>query len=227
MKYHVEFDIDFRRNPYKGIYIAFEGIDGSGKTTLVKRLKDDFEEKGRKAVLTKEPTRKDQIGTLIHEFLQNKIKIPSTAFQYLFVADRVVHMETSVEPFLRDGKIVITDRCFWSSVVYGILDKIEDAKALSNNEMLLTAQSILSMYHQFIVPDITFYIKVSEETAIKRLLKMSKKKEYYETKEKLKKIKEGYDWLVNKFSNEITVIDGEQSIEDVSEQILKHVASIK
>lgn len=221
MKYHVSFDIDFKRNPHKGIYIAFEGIDGSGKSTQVQKIKEYFEEKERSVVLTHEPTRKPPIGDLIHNIIQGKVKIPAVAFQYLFAADREVHSKTVIEPALNGGKIVITDRCFWSSVAYGILDRAENSGKINNEDLILVSQSILSMYHQFIVPDITFYIKVSEDDAIKRLSKMDKEKEYYETKEKLKKIKEGYDWLTEKFPKEITVIDGEQSVERVTADIIK------
>lgn len=220
MKYHVEFDIDFRKNSYKGIYIAFEGIDGSGKSTQAQRIKEYFEKKGTPIVLTHEPTRKPPIGDLIHNIIRGKIKLPSVSFQYLFAADREVHMKALIEPSLKSGKVVVTDRCFWSSVAYGILDKTENSEKLNNEDLILVSQSILSMYHQFIVPDITFYIKVSEETAIKRLSKMDKKKEYYETAEKLRKIKEGYDWLAEKFSNEITVINGEQPVEKVTADIV-------
>ncbi len=52
MKYHVSFDIEFRKNPYEGFYIAFEGIDGAGKTTQGAVLKKYLEEKGKNVVLT-------------------------------------------------------------------------------------------------------------------------------------------------------------------------------
>ncbi len=229
MKYHVSFDIEFRKNPYEGVYVALEGIDGSGKTTQVKRLKEYFEKKGKNAVLTKEPTKESPIGALIQNFLLRKIKLPKVSLQYLFASDRAMHMEKFVEPSLQKGKMVISDRCFWSSVAYGILDKKKDLPAgrqgfnkLSNAEILLVSESILSMYHQFIVPDVTFYISVSADIAISRISKMEKKQEYYETAEKLRKIKAGYDWLAGKFGKEIVVVDGEQSVDKVTAEILKN-----
>jgi len=222
MKYHVSFDINFKRNPYKGFYIAFEGIDGSGKTTQAKRLKEYFEKKRKRVLLTHEPTRKPPIGDLIHNIVQGNIKLPSVSFQYLFAADREVNMKTEVLPALRAGKTVITDRCFWSAVAYGMFDKSKEFTS-RNKDLILISQSILSLYHQFIIPDCTFYIKISEETAIKRLAKIRRKKEYYETLAKLKKIKEGYDWLAKKFPKEITIIDGEPLAEKVTEQILKNL----
>ena len=47
MRYHIEFDISLRKNPYKGVYIAIEGIDGSGKTTQAEKLARYFKEKGK------------------------------------------------------------------------------------------------------------------------------------------------------------------------------------
>src|SRR3990167_4324310 len=194
MKYHVSFDIEFRKNPYKGIYIAFEGIDGAGKTTQADILKKYFIKKGRSVILTKEPTQEPPIGTLIHDFIKGKIKLPAVSIQYLFAADREVHQKELIEPSLKKGDVVISDRCFWSSVAYGILDKKGDVGELKNTEVLLVSESILSMYHQFIVPDMTFYIDVNPQAAIGRLSKMKRQREYYETWEKLKNIKAGYDW---------------------------------
>ncbi len=226
MKYHVSFDIDFRRNPYKGIYIAFEGIDGVGKTTQAGILKKYLEEKdlpagrqGKDVILTKEPTENPTIGNLIHDFIKGKVKFPPVSLQYLFAADREIHQQELIEPSLKSGKIVISDRCFWSSVAYGILDKKSEFSKLKNTEVLLVSESILSMYHQFIIPDITFYIDISENVAISRISKMEKKQEFYETVEKLKNIKAGYDWLSKKFPNEITVIDGNRSVGEVTADI--------
>ena len=77
MKYNVQFDLELRKNPYKGIYIVLEGIDGSGKSTQVKRIKEYFEKKGQELLLTHEPTRQPPIGDLIHNVLQGKIKLPA------------------------------------------------------------------------------------------------------------------------------------------------------
>ncbi len=158
MKYHVEFDIDFKRNPYKGTYIVVEGIDGSGKTTQVERLTAYFQEKGKEVVRTREP-RKDvgTVGELIQKILHGKTKIPSVAFQYLFSADREIHHEELILPSLKAGKVVISDRCFWSVVPYGLADRDVELDA-NTGAYFLASQSILSMYHQFTVIDYTFYL---------------------------------------------------------------------
>lgn len=222
MKYHVSFDLDLRRNPYKGLYIAIEGIDGSGKTTQVENLKTYFEKKGKKVVITSEPRKEESpVGRLLRDILQSKIKVPSVALQYLYSADRVINHQTIVEPSLSKGVDVITHRCFWSAIAYGVFDKGISNYNKQTTQVLSVAQGILSMYHQFIVPDFTFYLKISAETAMKRISKMHKVKEIYETKEKLAKIIAGYDWLAEQFPKEITIINGEESVEEITNRIVK------
>src|SRR5882724_12061511 len=196
MKYHVEFDIDFKRNTSEGLYIAIEGIDGSGKTTQVEKLVAYFAKQGKNVVRTREP-RKDEglIGELIQKILHGKTTIPPVAFQYLFSADREMHHEELIKPSLQGGKIVISDRCFWSVVPYGIMDLGGNLDE-NTGEYMLTAQSILSMYHQFTIPDYTFYLDIPLDVAMERLDKDEKKKEIYENQEILAKTIKGYEWLL-------------------------------
>lgn len=225
MKYHVEFDIDFKRNTYPGLYIAIEGIDGCGKTTQVERLYDFFKSQGKVVVRTREPRRDESIvGKLINAILKEGIQIPSVAFQYLFTADREMHHEELILPSLKAGKIVISDRCFWSAIPYGILDRGGNLKD-ATSEQILVAQSILSMYHQFTVPDRTFYLETPVEIAMERLLSIGGTKEIYEEKEKLIPTIAGYEWLLKQFPHEITVVDGTKSVEEVAEKILKTLES--
>ena len=186
MKYHISFDLELRKNPYKGLYIAVEGIDGSGKTTQVEKLSKYFESKGKVVVKTREPRKEGVIGDLVHQVLTGERKMSARALQYLFSTDRVLHHEEVIEPSLREGKIVISDRCFWSAVVYGILDKSEEY-GFDTVSQILIAHSILSMYHQFIIPDLAFYLDVSLETALQRIEKKHENspKEMYEVKEKV------------------------------------------
>ncbi|MBI2613225.1 MAG: dTMP kinase [Candidatus Levybacteria bacterium] len=220
MLYHVELDIDLKRNPYKGLYIVLEGIDGSGKTTQVERLAKYFEKKGKKVVSTREPRKEGIIGDIVQQVLTKKIKMSSIALQYLFSTDRVLHHEEVIIPALKAGKIVISDRCFWSAIVYGILDRVKSYDSEIAN-FLYISQSILSMYHQFIVPDFTFALRVKLETAFARISKKDDKIEIYEDREKLKRVIKGYDWLAKQFPKEITVVDGEGEVEEVTKKIIE------
>ncbi len=223
MKYHVDFDIELRKNIYKGLYIALEGIDASGKTTQLKNLSSYFRNQGKQVVEVKEPTREGVIGELIHKILQSEIEIPRVSLQYLIAADREVNLETVVIPALSQGKVVISDRSFWSSIPYGLADIDGDGR---KNDRL-TALSILSLYHQFIKPDFAFYLDVSVEEAVKRLTHFKKIKEIYEREETLQKVHANYMWLIKEFSKEMTVVDGEGSVEKVTKEIIAKLESLK
>ncbi|MBI4097796.1 MAG: dTMP kinase, partial [Candidatus Levybacteria bacterium] len=215
--YHVEFDLDFERNTNPGKFIVLEGIEASGKTTQVKRLGQAFPD----VVLTKNPT-DGQIGSFIRrEVLGGHSNIPPVAYQYLFSADREIFQQ-DLTAYLKAGKTVICDRYFWSSVAYGIADRWGmDYENWEN--VSLVSLSILSMYHQFILPDLTIYLDISLEESLKRLKGSEKHTEIYDNHETNIKVKKGYDWLIKKFPEEITVVDGEKSIEEVTKEIISKI----
>jgi dTMP kinase len=148
-----------------------------------------------------------------------KTKIPPIAFQYLFSADREIHHEELILPSLKAGKTVISDRCFWSAIPYGIMDrggKLDE----NTGEYILTAQSILSMYHQFTVPDVTIYLNLPLDVAMKRLQHERGDREIYEDKHILAKTIKGYEWLLQKFPKEFIVVDATKPVEDVTADII-------
>lgn len=225
MKYHLSFDIDFNRNPYKGKFIAIEGIDGSGKTTQVERLKEILSKSRTNLFFTKNPT-DGEIGKFIRQMLTGKIKFVPIAYQYLFCADRATQQEEIVK-HLKKGDTVITDRYFWSSVAYGGLDRgidfSQEKESLKKGNLALCAFSILSAYNEFLVPDITLFLKISAKSAIERLTSSRHVKDIYDEKDKLEKITNGYEWLIKKFPDEFTIIDGEQSVEKVTDNIIAKI----
>lgn len=222
MKYKVDFDIELKKNTYPGLYIGFEGIDGSGKTTQVDMLAEYFEKQGREVLKTHEPRRDTVVGKLVFEILEAKIELPAVSLQYLFAADRAIHQELMVVPALKEGKVVISDRTLWSSIPYGLLDRAESEHE-ENGDRLSAALSLLSMYHEFVVADYTVFLDVTTEAATKRLVELGKKASIYEKKEKLEKIKEGYDWLFEKFPSEFTKINGELPLDQVAQEIIQNI----
>jgi dTMP kinase len=223
MRYRVGFDIELNKNFYKGKYIAIEGVDGSGKSTQTAKLSEYFRSQGKKIIHIREPRKEGIIGDIIQKVLIGEIKLSTVAIQYLFSTDRVLNQEEVIVPNLKKGNIVISDRCFWSAIVYGILDKTRGQYNLKEADHILIAHSILSMYHQFIVPDYTFYLKVPLNTAISRIEKKDDAKEIYEDKEKIEKVIQGYNWLSTKFAKEIVTIDGERPVKKVTEEIISKI----
>ncbi len=223
MKYHISFDLDLKENPYKGIYIALEGIDGSGKSTQLHLIAEQLREVGLSVVLTSEPKSDSVIGKIIREVLSSKIKMPAVAFQYLYSADRAVNQETIIKPALKRGHIVLTHRSFWSVIPYGILDKSLDLYGGSNPEVLMVAQGLLSHYHQFICPDGTFYLDVPVDMVMKRLLAMEKTEELYEKKEKLVQCTKGYEWEMAEFPEKFVRIDGSKKENEITSDIVTYI----
>jgi len=218
MNFHLQFDLKFTKNEYEGKYYAIEGIDGSGKTTQVQKLEQYFINQGRKIFITKEPT-SGFIGDLIHRVLDKKITLPFISLQYLFCADRAVHLEKKVIPALKEGKIVLSDRSLWSSVAYGITDL---GLKINEKQRLLMAYNLLSMYGGFLIPDKTFFLKVPADVAMRRMDMRQKELTIYERTEKLKKIEKEYEWLAKQFNEFIVIIEGNnhKTIEEVHKTVI-------
>ncbi len=192
------------QNPYTGKLIVMEGLDGSGQSTQANLLKDFLLKKGYQTVLTKEPTQDSKDGRKIREVLDKKSEIQPQKLQELFAQDRKEHLEGVIIPALKEGKIVISDRYFFSSFAYGTTSGLDLGWLIEIN-------------NDFLLPDITFFLKVSPEICLKRVDVRNKNKErtLFEEKEKLSKVWQVYQNLPNRFDN-ISVINGEKSIEEVA-----------
>lgn len=223
----IEYDVSFKqilkRNPYKGLYVAFEGIDGAGKTVQTELLEKYLKGKGTETVVTFQPRREGPVGALIDSILKGKVKVPSASLQFLYTADRIIDHLYHLEPALKEGKVVISHRCMWSNLPYGLLDKHMVDYDSNEARIIDVAHGLFSLYHQFIIPDITFYLRISAETGIERLQKKHTGLELYEKKDKMEKVAKGYEWEIKRFPDEFVVLDGEKRPEDVSKEVIEHV----
>ncbi len=100
----------------KGLFIVIEGIDGTGKSTQVKRLGDWFTGQGREVVLGREPT-DGPWGRKLRESASTGRLLPEDELQY-FLNDRRQHVEEVISPSLSAGKVVILDRYYFSNMAY-------------------------------------------------------------------------------------------------------------
>ncbi len=222
MKYLVNFELELKKNPYPGKFIVIEGLDAAGKTTHVELLKA-FIAKTHPIFVTKNPTA-GEMGQFIRRALRQDFPTNPVAMQYLFSADRAIHQEEVIE-HLQKNEVVLLDRYFWSSLAYGLIDKPE-VDFDHEEEPLLVSLSILSTYHQFIVPDLTVYIDISAETAVERLSKLHEQKEVYDDLEALKRAKKAYEWVNHKFEEYIVTVSGEPPIAEVEADIEKEVEKV-
>lgn len=196
----------------KNLFIAFEGIDGSGKSTQAKLLTHKLEKEGHKVFLTCEPTN-SSIGTIIRNMLTGKLNADQRTIAALFIADRLDHLldkEEGILKKLEEGYTVITDRYYFSSFAYqGVHVPID--WVISSNKLSMDLRK----------PDINFFIDISPEAAMDRITKNRSSIELYETLETLKKVRENYFYAFDLMNeNEcIKIIDGNRSMEDISLQI--------
>jgi dTMP kinase len=194
----------------KGKFIVFEGIDGSGKTTQASLLYSYLLSKGKKVVLTKEPTQ-GIIGSLIRAALSGEWKTNNATLQLLFSADRAHHIKT-IKPLLRKGYIVISDRYAFSTIAYGTASGLD-------YKWLVDINSI------FLYPDLIFILDISPETGLKRMNLAKKSKEIFEEKKFQTRAREAYLKIASEFEN-VKVINAERSIEEVKKEIIKHTLKI-
>jgi len=198
-----------KKNPYPGKFIAFEGLDGSGQSTQAGLLQKWLNQTSR-VHLTKEPTN-NIIGGLIRGQLTSDWKTQPECLQLLFAADRAHHLEKEIIPVLKQGSTVITDRYAFSTIAYGATE-IQDRDWL------------IEINKPFILPDITFFIKVSPRVCLERIRKNRFHLELFEKEQALTKVWQNYEELSQLFENSY-VINGERSIEEVFEEIKKTVRS--
>ena len=192
------------KNPYRGKFIVFEGLDGSGQSTQADLLLRYLKKRGRKVFSTAEPTQ-HLIGGLIKSQLAGEWKSSAQCLQLLFVADRAYHLEKEIIPLLKKGITVICTRYILSTLAYGAID-IKDTEWL------------ISINKKFILPDKTFLLKVTPKTCIQRISKERFHKELFEKEDKLKKVYQNYLKLKKRFKN-IYIINGENAIEKVHYEI--------
>lgn len=142
----------------KSLFIVFEGIDGCGKTTQAKLLKNHF---GDDAVFTREPYRDGPICSDIRNILMKEYKddmSPLTEL-FLFEAARAQHIKDVILPALKQNKIVICDRFTGSSIAYQGYGRGVDIKLVEETNEIAS---------EGLKPDITFWIDTPVDEAIKR-----------------------------------------------------------
>jgi len=199
------------KNTYPGKFIVLEGLDGSGQSTQAELLKDFLLREGHQIVLTKEPTLDSEAGKKIKKALDKKTKVEAEELQKLFTEDRKDHIKNLIKPTLKAGKMVISDRYFFSTFAYGVSDGLD-------------LNWLIKINDNFLLPDLTFILKVSPEVCLQRIEKRGGGIKLFEKKEKLARVWQTYEILPSWFEN-VYMIDGEKSIKEVFPQIKEVVLS--
>lgn len=200
-----------KANTYLGKFIAFEGLDGSGKSIQAQLLKDLLTSEGYEVSLTKEPTESSTVAGQIRKIVDGRESATPAELQILCANDRREHLYTTIIPTLKEGRFVITDRYFFSSLAYGATE--------------LDINWLCQLNEEFLVPDITFILEVRPEVCMKRIRSRGLKTTLFEDTTKLTKVWQVYNNLPQLFDN-VHIISGEKSIDNVFEDI-KNILSIE
>lgn len=192
-------------------FIVFEGIDGAGTSTQIKKICD---KNPQKFFQTAEPTSLET-GKFLRRMLGGEFSVDEKTNSFLFAADRAEHLygKNGIIEQINNGKTVISDRYLFSSLAYQSISCGEELPKLLNST--------------FPLPEILFFFEIDPEISLKRVDSRNEKKEIYEKIETQKKIAMEYEKIISEYENnpsctmKIIRIDATKSIEEISETISK------
>lgn len=198
------------------MFLSIEGGDGAGKSTLIRRLKEQLEKEGKEVLLTREPGG-SPLGEKIRSQLldhDSSVNIGAKAELLLFLASRVQHIEETIKPALAAGKVVICDRFNDSSIAY------------QGYGRQMGADFVSSLCHQAcngFNPDLTLYLDVEVAVGQERRGGSgegddrieSEKADFHE------RVRGGYRELAKQDPERFHIIDAHGSPDEVFEEALK------
>jgi dTMP kinase len=203
----------------RNFFIAFEGLDGSGKSTQVRLLAERFQATGIKIHTTSEPT-SSRIGLIIKDIFKHKMEADHRTIAALYAADRLDHLTNKTDGILKrmeGGYNVITDRYYFSSYAYHGVHM--------DMSWVIAANSLSA---DLLRPDLNIYIDVSPGISMKRLNHGRNTIQLYESIENLenvrKKYMEAFEMLKEK--EKVFITDGNRSPEEISKDIWQEVSRI-
>jgi len=192
----------------KPLFIVFEGIDGSGKSTQCDLFHKYLIKEGVRALKLFEPT-KGEKGRKIRELLGSENMPETETMLRLFIEDRREDVRDNVLPALKDGRVVVMDRYYFSNAAY------------QGEKTGPTAGEILQMNlnENFPAPDRVYFIDIPVETALKRidLRNSGGNSEVFEQKDFLEKVRENFLTIEDK---SFLRIDGSLNIEEIQKIII-------
>ena len=202
-----------------GLFITFEGGDGSGKTTQINLLASWLESEGHTVVITREPGGTDLGTELRNIILQREGFIAPRAEALLYAADRSHHIHTLVRPALKRGEIVVQDRYLDSSVAYQGAGRVLDPTEVRDISLWATEN---------LMPDLTVVLDVPASVAKERQAAGERQYDRLEAEAEdfHTRVRESYLALAAEEPERFLVIDGESSIEAIHEAIVAKVSDL-
>lgn len=202
---------------FPGFFLTFEGIDGSGKSTQCRMLAETLKTRGHEVVLTREPGGSpgaEEIRRLVLEGDPDRWSAETELL--LFTAARRDHMERTILPALRAGKVVICDRFADSTRMYQGLSRGNLRGAVDQLHKLMIGRE----------PDMTLLIDMDPEVGLARAKGRQTAEERFEDfgLELQQKMRAGFLSLSQEFSDRFRVVDGARDIDVVAQDVADLVA---
>ena len=196
----------------KGYFISFEGIDGSGKSTQIKKLARFLETLDFDVIITREPGGSVGGEEIRNLLLQGQVDRWSAETEILlFTAARRDHLERIILPAIDDGKIVLCDRFTDSTRMY---------QGMRGPNL----RNLVDMLNEKVInrnPDLTIIIDIDPEISLKRAKSRKTAEERFEDfgVELQMKMRKGFIELAKEFSNRIELVNGQQSVDRLAQDI--------
>lgn len=200
-------------------FVAVEGLDFSGKTTLVQSLKDHYESIGQRIQVYRQPG-STEVGQALREIILSKDMDEATRIM-LFVASRMEFYNNVITPLAKDGLddevIVLTDRWLHSTIAYNVYGKGTEIDDFYFGKMVCLEQKT----------DMTIYLNVEIETIKLRMANRPEQMNHFDTasEEVIAKRKKAYDLIVQSDKN-TRVIESNQPYIEIVKQAVSHIDSI-
>lgn len=203
----------------KNFFIAFEGLDGSGKSTQIKPLAENLKAKGFNVYTTAEPTN-NRIGLMIKDIFKHKMEADHRTIAALYAADRLEHVLNKTDGILKklkEGYTVITDRYYFSSYAYHGTHMDMDWVIEMN-----------SLVADLLRPDLNVFIDVPIDVCVKRLNQGRNLTELYEDEENLNHVRKKYFEAFEKLKERenVFIADGDRPADLISQDIWREVSRI-
>jgi dTMP kinase len=204
----------------RGRFIVLEGLDGAGTTTQCTALAAILRTAGHEVHVTREPSDRP-IGKLIRKALTGRLGLPSgkpltpQTLALLFAADRVDHLAAEVEPALKRGAVVLSDRYVLSSLAY------QGAQ--------LGQAWVAQVNRHARTPDLTILLQVPPAVAGRRRTARGSARELYETKAVQARTARAYQQALKRLrrrGERIVVLDGSAPVDEVTHEALAHIHAL-
>lgn len=200
-----------------GLFITFEGIEGSGKSTQIDLLETYLKQTGKTVLKLREPGGTPFGEALRKAILESAEKLDPVAEAMLFASSRAQLLKEKILPALAQNQVVIVDRFLDSSIAYQGFARELGLKTILD----IHSHGILKTH-----PNLTFYLAIDLETSMKRQATRGNVKDYFEKENHLfyQKLINGYEECTKVFPQRIKKIEAHKDSQDIHQEIIKYVA---